>query len=45
VSPFKKFSKIIDSHLIDYFRYTNMHILTYGSPTEGVKEKEEEEEE
>jgi hypothetical protein len=28
VSPFKKFIKIIDSHLIDYFRYKNMHFTT-----------------
>jgi len=28
VSPFKKFIKIIDSHLIDYYRYKNMHFTT-----------------
>ena len=28
VSPFKKFSKIIDSRVIDYFRYKNMHCTT-----------------
>ena len=28
VSPFKKFIKIIDSLLIDYFRYKNMHFTT-----------------
>jgi len=28
VSPFEKFIKIIDSHLIDYFRYKNMHVTT-----------------
>ena len=28
VSPFKKFNNIIDSHLIGYFRYTNMHFTT-----------------
>ena len=28
MSPFKKFIKIIDSHLIDYFRYKNMHFTT-----------------
>jgi hypothetical protein len=38
VSPFKKLIKIIDSHLIDYFRYKNMHFTT----TEEVKEEKEE---
>ena len=28
LSPFTKFIKIIDSHLIDYFRYINMHFTT-----------------
>ena len=28
VSPFIKFIRIIDSHLIDYFRYKNMHFTT-----------------